>query len=85
MTDVNTMDIADLISRITLNNPNPHTNKIIQQINHVAQLGYNSLLYDFDTSDSDDVLEVCNKIKQEFPEISIQVLETSILFDWSLE
>jgi hypothetical protein len=36
MTDVNTMDIADLISRLTLNNPNPHTNKIIQQINHTT-------------------------------------------------
>ncbi len=77
------MDIADLIGRLTLNNQNPHTNKIIQQINQVAQLGYNSLVYDFNTSDSDDVLDVCNKIKQEFPEISIQVLETSILFDWS--
>jgi hypothetical protein len=76
------MDIADLIGRLSLYN-NPHTNKIIQQINQVAQLGYNSLVYDFDTNDSDSVLEVCNKIKQEFPEISIQVLETSILFDWS--
>lgn len=78
------MDIADLIGRLSLHTTqNPHTNKIIQQINQVAQLGYNSLVYDFDTNDSDSVLEVCNKIKQEFPEISIQVLETSILFDWS--
>ncbi len=83
MIDVNTMDIADLIGRLTLNNQNPHINKIIQQINQVAQIGYNSLVYDFNTSDLDDVLDVCNKIKQEFPEISIQVLETSILFDWS--
>ena len=82
MARVNTMDIADLIGRLSLHS-NPHTNKIIQQINQVAQLGYNSLVYDFDTNDSDSVLEVCNKIKQEFPEISIQVLETSILFDWS--
>ena len=75
------MDIADLIGRLTLNNQNPHTNKIIQQINQVAQLGYNSLVYDFDSSD--DILEVCNNIKLEFPEISIQILETSIIFDWS--
>ena len=74
------MDIADLIERLSLNN-NPHIKQIIQQINHVAQLGYNSLVYDFDSSD--DILEVCNIIKQEFPEISIQILETSILFDWS--
>jgi hypothetical protein len=74
------MDIADLIERLSLNN-NPHIKQIIQQINHVAQLGYNSLVYDFDNSD--DILEVCNNIKQEFPEINIQILETSILFDWS--
>ena len=83
MACVDTMDIAELIGRLSLHNNNPHTKKIIQQINQVAQLGYNSLVYDFDTSDSEDVLEVCDKIKQEFPEISIQVLETSILFDWS--
>ena len=74
------MDIADLIERLSLNN-NPHIKQIIQQINHVAQLGYNSLVYDFDSSN--DILEICNNIKQEFPEISIQILETSILFDWS--
>ncbi len=77
---MNTMDIADLIERLSLNN-NPHIKQIIKQINHVAQLGYNSLVYDFDNSD--DILEVCNNIKQEFPEINIQILETSILFDWS--
>ena len=84
------MDIAELIGRLTLNScqdlhsrQDLHTNKIIQQINHVAQLGYNSLVYDFNTNESDSVLDVCNKIKQEFPEISIQVLEKSILFDWS--
>ena len=78
------MDIADLISHLTINGcQNHHTKKIIHQINYVAQLGYNSLVYDFDITNTEGILEVCNKIKQEFPEISIQVLEMSILFDWS--
>ncbi len=82
------MDITDLISRLSLHSrqdlhsrQNPRIKQIIQQINHVAQLGYNSLVYDFDSSD--DILDVCNNIKQEFPEISIQIVETSIIFDWS--
>lgn len=77
---MNTMDIVDLIECLSLNN-SPHIKQIIKQINRVAQLGYNSLVYDFDISI--DIVDVCNKIKQEFPEISIKILETSIVFDWS--
>jgi hypothetical protein len=57
-----------------------HIQRIIEQINKVAELGYNSLVYEINDKDNNELFK---KIKEEFPEISIQPLENGILFDWS--
>lgn len=57
-----------------------HIRRIIEQINKVAELGYNSLVYELNDKDNNQLFK---KIKEEFPEISIQQLENAILFDWS--
>ena len=57
-----------------------HIQRIIEQINTVAQMGYNSLVYDINDKDNNELFK---KIKEEFPEISIRRLENGILFDWS--
>jgi ribosomal protein L12E/L44/L45/RPP1/RPP2 len=75
------MDVSELISRlqsITINESD--IKRIIEQINRVAEMGYSSLIYDIDDKDCN---ELCQKIKDTFPEISIQILGNSILFDWS--
>lgn len=75
------MDVSELISRlqsITINESD--IKRIIEQINTVAEMGYNSLIYDIDDKDCS---ELCQIIKDTFPEIGIEIVGTSIIFDWS--
>ena len=71
----------ELITRLqTISISKSNIRRIIEQINKVAELGYNSLVYEINDKDNNELFK---KIKEEFPEISIQPLENGILFDWS--
>lgn len=76
------MDVSELISRLQSISitESEDIKRIIEQINTVAEIGYRSLVYNINNK---DCTELCQKIKDTFPEIGIEIVENSIIFDWS--
>jgi hypothetical protein len=55
---------------------------IVDLINNVGELGYNSITYEIPLEDC-VILRICTQISKLFPEISIKVIQKRVFLDWS--
>ncbi len=76
--------LLNLISKINLNtDEDTYFLQIINAMSEAAEVAINSLVYEIITLDNNSIQNICNRLKDTFPDINVTVNEKRIYIDWS--
>ena len=81
---MNINSLLHLISNININtDEDKYFLEILNTINSAAEIGINSIAYELHTINAYSIQIICNKIKNNFPDIDITIYDKRIYIDWS--
>jgi hypothetical protein len=81
---MNVDSLLDAISKINLNtDEDTYFLEILHTMSDAAEVGINAIVYEIITLDNSSIQNICNRIKDTFPDIVVTINNKRIYIDWS--